>query len=100
MRRAVSGRSKHFDKLLADHRAAKDAALKLVKTVSAVPGMLSQVKIYRKYNILVSVLKLKYLYGVKMILILQFLFLLLEYIFFCIYFYSKYLKDFSIVFSY
>ncbi|XP_021920557.1 ataxin-7-like protein 1 isoform X3 [Zootermopsis nevadensis] len=42
MRRAVSGRSKHFDKLLADHRAAKDAAIKLVKTVSTVPGVLSQ----------------------------------------------------------
>jgi hypothetical protein len=55
MRRAVSGRSKHFDKLLADHRAAKDAAIKLVKAVSAVPGMLSQVKIYRKHRILVSV---------------------------------------------
>lgn len=50
MRRAVSGRSKHFDKLLADHRAAKDAAVKLVKAVSAVPGLLSQVKIYIKQN--------------------------------------------------
>jgi len=50
LRRAVSGRSKHFDKLLADHRAAKDAAVKLVKAVSAVPGLLSQVKIYIKQN--------------------------------------------------
>jgi hypothetical protein len=49
MRRAVSGRSKHFDKLLADHRAAKDAAIKLGKTVSTVPGVLNQVKIYRKH---------------------------------------------------
>jgi hypothetical protein len=59
MRRAVSGRSKHFDKLLADHRASKDAAVKLVKTVSAVPGMLSQVKIYREHQILLSALKTK-----------------------------------------
>lgn len=57
MRRAVSGRSKHFDKLLADHRAAKDTAVKLVKTVSTVPGVLSQVKIYRKHQILLSVWK-------------------------------------------
>lgn len=57
MRRAVSGRSKHFDKLLADHRAAKDAAIKLVKAVSAVPGLLSQVKICRKLRLLVSVFK-------------------------------------------
>jgi hypothetical protein len=45
MRRAVSGRSKRFDKLLADHRAAKDAAIKLVKTISSVPVVLSQVMI-------------------------------------------------------
>ncbi|XP_069694573.1 ataxin-7-like protein 1 isoform X2 [Periplaneta americana] len=41
MRRAVSGRSKHFDKLLADHRAAKDAAAKM-KPVPSVPAVLGQ----------------------------------------------------------
>jgi hypothetical protein len=52
MKRAVSGRSKHFDKLLADHLAAKDvSAVKLVKAVSAVPGLLSQVKICVKQNV-------------------------------------------------
>jgi hypothetical protein len=41
-RRAVSGRNKHFDELLAGHLASKD--------VSAVPALLSQVKICVKQN--------------------------------------------------
>ncbi|PSN39677.1 hypothetical protein C0J52_14426 [Blattella germanica] len=35
MRRAVSGRSKHFDKLLADHKAAKDTSLKSIRSSTA-----------------------------------------------------------------